>query len=119
MAVGLLTGNFRAGAAAKLRHVGLAEAFDLAVGGYGDDSSDRGAVAAAAVAALPPAAAGGAIWVLGDTPADVACGRSVGARTLAVCTGGASREELAGCGPDALLDDLSDTAAVLAAVGLG
>ena len=114
---GLLTGNFRRGAEAKLRRFGLLGYFDTDRGGYGDDSPDRCDVAAAAVAALGPH--DGPIWVLGDTPADVACGKSVGAKTLAVATGTYSRGELDGCGADVLLDTLSDTAAVLAALGVG
>ena len=114
--LGLLTGNFRDGAAAKLRRFGLLRFFDLHVGGYGDRSADRCEVAAEAVAALPPH--DGPVWVLGDTPADVACGKSVGAKTLAVATGGAPRPALADAAPDALLDDLADTAAVLRAMGL-
>ena len=114
--LGLLTGNFRAGAEAKLRRFGLLRFFDLAVGGYGNESPDRADVAAAAVAALPPHA--GPVWVIGDTPADVACGKSVGANTLAVATGGSPRGELDRCGADAVLDDLADTPAVLRALGL-
>ena len=114
--LGLLTGNFAAGAAAKLSHFGLAEYFDLSVGGYGDASPDRNDVAAAALALLPPGIE--TVWVIGDTPADVTCGKSVGAGTLAVATGEYSREELSACGADALLDDLSDTAAVLRTLGL-
>ncbi len=118
--LGLLTGNFAAGAAAKLGHFGLARYFDLSVGGYGDHSPDRNDVARAAVAALPPDVRNGAdaVWVLGDTPADVSCGKAVGAKTLAVATGGYSRAELAACDPDVTLDDLSDTPAVLRALGL-
>ena len=86
-------------------------------GGYGDDSPDRNAVAAAAVAALGPHDE--PVWVLGDTPADIVCGKSVGAKTLAVATGTYSRGELAGCGADVLLEGLSDTAGVLAALGVG
>jgi phosphoglycolate phosphatase-like HAD superfamily hydrolase len=51
--------------------------------------------------------------VVGDTPRDLACARAGGVRCLLVATGGASREELAACAPDALLDDLTDTAAVV------
>ena len=115
--LGLLTGNFAKGAATKLSHFGLSEYFDLSVGGYGDHSPDRDDVARAAVAALPPGA--DAVWVIGDTPADVSCGKAVGANTLAVATGEFTREQLAPCAPDALFDDLTDTPAVLRALGLG
>ena len=114
--LGLLTGNFREGAAAKLSHFGLDRFFDMGRGGYGCDSADRRDVAAAAVATLPSGC--GPIWVIGDTPADVACGKSVGAKTLAVATGGCSLERLRETGADAVLADLSDTAAALRTLGL-
>ena len=114
--VGLLTGNFRGGAVAKLRHFRLLRFFDPDRGGYGGTSPDRADVAAAAVAALP--AGYGPVWVLGDTPADVACGKSVGAKTLGVATGGSTADELRAAGADVVLPDLSDTPAVLAALGL-
>ena len=53
--------------------------------------------------------------VIGDTPLDVHCARSIGAKILAVCTGFHSRADLAGEQPDILLDDLSDASALLAA----
>ncbi|NNJ27735.1 HAD family hydrolase [Alienimonas chondri] len=114
--LGLLTGNFAPGAAAKLSHFGLEHFFDLSVGGYGDHSPDRNEVAKAAMEVLP--AGMDEVWVIGDTPADVTCGKSVGAKTLAVATGSHPRGELSGCAPDLLLDDLSDTPAVLRALGL-
>ena len=48
------------------------------------------------------------IWVIGDTPLDVRCARSIGARAVAVATGWHSRDELAEHAPDLLLTDLSD-----------
>ncbi|MEM9700896.1 MAG: haloacid dehalogenase-like hydrolase [Planctomycetota bacterium] len=114
--LGLLTGNFAAGARAKLSHFNFSEYFDFSIGGYGDDSTDRNDVAAAAVAKLPDGVE--TTWVIGDTPADVTCGKSVGAKTLAVATGSHSLEELADCDADLLLPDLSDTQAVLRGLGL-
>ena len=54
------------------------------------------------------------VWVVGDTPRDLACARAGGARCLLVGTGGYPTEELEGIGADAVFDDLSDTARVLA-----
>ena len=51
--------------------------------------------------------------MIGDTPADVLCGRAIGAKTLAVSTGEFSREQLAPAEPTLLLDDLSDTERVM------
>jgi phosphoglycolate phosphatase-like HAD superfamily hydrolase len=108
--VGLLTGNLRAGARAKLGHFGLGEHF--AFGGFGDEHLDRDDVAREALAEVHRRCNGsvpaGRIWVVGDTPLDVRCARAIGARAVAVCTGWHGREELAGHAPDLLLDDLSD-----------
>ena len=52
--------------------------------------------------------------VIGDTPLDVGCAAHVGARSLAVATGSHSVEELRAAGADVVLQDLSDTDAVLA-----
>jgi phosphoglycolate phosphatase-like HAD superfamily hydrolase len=114
--VGLLTGNLREGARAKLGHFGLYENF--AFGGFGDDHLDRDDVARAALTEIhrrfDGAVQADRVWVVGDTPLDVACARAIGARAVAVATGWTSRNELAGHAPDLLLDDLADAAPLLA-----
>jgi phosphoglycolate phosphatase-like HAD superfamily hydrolase len=115
VALGLLTGNVRAGATVKLGHYGLAGYFDF--GGFGDEHFDRDDVAREALAAIharwdatiDPAR----VWVIGDTPLDVRCARVIGARVVAVATGWHSAEELAAHQPDLLLTDLADPAAFL------
>jgi phosphoglycolate phosphatase-like HAD superfamily hydrolase len=57
------------------------------------------------------------VIVIGDTPHDIACGKIVGAQTIAVATGRYSADVLRAESPTAVLDDLSDTAAFLRAVG--
>jgi len=47
---------------------------------------------------------------------DVACGRPMGARAIAVATGHYDVAALTACAPDAVFADLSDTAAVLEAI---
>ena len=105
----LLTGNIRDGAAAKLQFFDLWEHFHF--GGYGDDHESRNDVAAQAVADaqrhLGDHFHDCEVWVIGDTVHDVECARSVGARCLAVATGGATIAELRGAGPDLLLNDLT------------
>jgi phosphoglycolate phosphatase-like HAD superfamily hydrolase len=116
VAVGLLTGNLREGARAKLGHFGLYEHF--AFGGFGDDHLDRDDVARAALAEvrrhLDGVTRAERVWVIGDTPLDVRCARAIGARAVAVASGWTARDELAGHAPDLLLDDLSDPAPLLA-----
>lgn len=108
-AIGLLTGNVRAGAKVKLGHFGLFEHF--AFGGFGDHHFDRDDVAREALAAVRdhrPGARVDQIWVIGDTPLDVRCARAIGAKVLAVATGVHSIEELTASRPDLVLADLSD-----------
>lgn len=103
--IGLLTGNWCAGAALKLRAVGLDRTW--AVGAYGDDAVDRDLLVP--VARARAAAAGLAVRrvvVVGDTPADIRCARAGGAVAVAVETGFASPEALAAAGPDVVLADL-------------
>lgn len=114
--VGLLTGNYREAAWQKLRHFGLAEHF--AFGGFGDDHADRDDVArqalrAAAELHAPQTIDRDKLWVIGDTPADVRCGRAIGARVIAVATGMYSIEELAESQPDHFFSDFTDTESVL------
>jgi phosphoglycolate phosphatase len=115
VAVGLLTGNIRDGARIKLGHFGLFEHF--AFGGFGDNHLDRDDVAREALTAVHERFNGAVrperIWVVGDTPLDVRCARSIGARAVAVATGWHATEELAAHQPDLLLTDLADPTPLL------
>jgi phosphoglycolate phosphatase-like HAD superfamily hydrolase len=108
--IGLLTGNVREGARLKLSHFGLDHHF--AFGGYGDHHTSRNDVARIALdEAIRHLELGDAeieVCVVGDTPDDVSCARSIGARVVAVASGIHDAEELAASGPDILLTDLSD-----------
>jgi phosphoglycolate phosphatase len=94
--LGLLTGNIRLGAEIKLRHFGLWNEFQT--GGFADDSEDRNQIAAVArdraARVLDAPLRGDQVLVVGDTPFDIRCGRAIGAKVLAVATGGATLEEL-------------------------
>ena len=118
IAQGLLTGNMRRGAELKLAHHGLWDYF--AFGAFADDSEIRNELGPHAVRrALERHGVNFAaddVWVIGDTPHDIACGKTIGARTLAVATGGATMDQLRAYQPTALLQDLTDTAAVMALV---
>jgi phosphoglycolate phosphatase-like HAD superfamily hydrolase len=93
---GLLTGNIRLGAELKLRHYGLWEEFEL--GAFSDDGEDRNELAALAHRRGNVLAGrdldGDEVLVIGDTPRDVACAEAIGARCLAVATGGTPLETL-------------------------
>jgi phosphoglycolate phosphatase-like HAD superfamily hydrolase len=115
VAVGLLTGNVRAGAKVKLGHFGLFEYF--AFGGFGDHHLDRDEVAREALAEVEQRFNGKhsseRIWVIGDTPLDIRCARAIGARAVAVATGWHSEEELTQHEPDLLLATLEDPGKLL------
>jgi phosphoglycolate phosphatase-like HAD superfamily hydrolase len=117
--LGLLTGNQAEGAALKLRSGGIApERFR--VGAYGSDSGHRPDLPAIAARRAAPLFGrvphGAEVVIIGDTPADIACGSGIAARAVAVATGGYSVAELERCGPYAVFEDLGDTEAVLRAV---
>jgi len=116
VAVGLLTGNVREGAKRKLAFYGLWEHFPF--GGFGDDHVERCDIAAAAMAAarlhLNGSSGLGQVLVIGDTLHDISCGRSIGARCVAVPTGHTTAEELGTGSPDVLVETLADAGPILA-----
>ena len=117
--LGLLTGNFAEGAKLKLQHFELYHHFRM--GGFGDDHLHRDDVARQALVAVRehlPEVQPQQIWVIGDTPSDVQCGRAIGANVLAVATGIFELDELAPCQPDVLLGDLSAADAWIEQLGL-
>jgi phosphoglycolate phosphatase len=111
--LGLLTGNVRLGAELKLRRYGLWDEFET--GAFADDHEDRRQIAALARdrggRLLGTALPGEEILVVGDTPHDAACARAIGARCLAVATGGSTLEELRACEPAWVVPDLRDIGA--------
>jgi phosphoglycolate phosphatase-like HAD superfamily hydrolase len=109
--LGLLTGNFEAGARIKLEHFDLWRYFRC--GAFGDDAADRNelvpfALERARRCGLPDISPHH-ILVVGDTPHDVACARAVGATPVAVATGGFTVEQLRESGADIVFQDLSRT----------
>ncbi len=114
----VLTGNIAPNARLKLAAFGLDGLLDLEVGAYGSDHADRRMLVPVALARLAERRhvelAPGQVWIVGDTANDLACARAAGARCLLVATGRAPLEDLAALGPDAVLADLADTAAVVA-----
>lgn len=111
----LLTGNILRGAELKLSHYGVWHYFKF--GAFADDHHIRNELGPFARARakehhgeeFPPER----IYVLGDTPLDIECGRAFGAKTVAIATGHHPIDELAAHSPDLLFTDLSDTAAVI------
>lgn len=98
----ILTGNSRHGAEVKLSHHGLDPFFDFDHSAFGDGCFDRNEISAKArqlVRDVYPNVQASDIYVIGDTPNDVRCGKSIGARTIAVAKGRFTYEELLLCTP--------------------
>ncbi len=114
----LLTGNLVRGAELKLSHYGVWEFFEF--GAFADDHHDRNELGhfakARALEFQGEDFPSDRIYVIGDTPKDVACGKAIGAKTVAIATGNYSMEDLAAHNPDILFADFSDTEAVLLAL---
>jgi phosphoglycolate phosphatase len=117
--IGLLTGNIEEGAQAKLAAVGLGH-HRFRVGAFGSDHASRPELPAIARGRaeeiLGHPVEGRDVIVIGDTPADMGCGRGIGARAIGVATGRYSVDDLKACNPHAVFADLSDTGAVLRAI---
>jgi phosphoglycolate phosphatase-like HAD superfamily hydrolase len=111
--IGLLTGNIRLGAELKLRHFDLWDLFTT--GAFADDHEDRNEIAAVAHKRanelLGQPLRGDEILVIGDTPHDIACGRAIGAKVLAVATGTSPLADLLAHKPDWAVTDLTQISA--------
>lgn len=108
--LGVLTGNVSATAPIKLRAGGFDPAW-FPIGAYGSEAADRNLLPFLALERarqqLQRPVAPEQVVIVGDTPADVACARALGAVAVAVLTGFSSREALTDAAPDYLLDDLT------------
>lgn len=117
--LGLVTGNMETLAPIKLRAAGFDPA-DFAVGAFGSEGWER--------AMLPPLALERAVAyaqttfhpdhtvIIGDTPGDIACAASIGARTIAVGTGPYTAEQLRRYEPDVAFESMQNHDAVVAAI---
>ncbi|WP_199439044.1 HAD family hydrolase [Umezawaea beigongshangensis] len=116
----VVTGNLVEIARYKLAAFGLDRHVDLTIGGYGVLSEHRPDLVTEAVRLaaakhgerFPP----DSVVVVGDTPHDVAAALHHGAVAVGVATGRSSTGELREAGAHVVLEDLSDTAAVVDAL---
>ena len=119
LVLALLTGNVSRGAQLKLEHYGVWHFFEF--GAFADDHQDRNRLGPFARARANEKHgrefSASEIDVIGDTPRDIACGKALGARTVAVATGTWSRDRLSEYHPDFLIDDLSDVERVIHTLG--
>jgi phosphoglycolate phosphatase len=118
----LLTGNIEPNAELKLAAFHLHSLVDLEIGGYGSDHGTRSELVGVARRKVREKHSMDVplsdTVVVGDTPLDVDAARAAGARAVAVASGPYTAEELEQAAPDAVLDDVCDTRALLAALGL-
>lgn len=112
----LLTGNIAANGHAKVAAFGLDRWLVTEAGAYGSDDPVRERLVPVALDRARRHAghawAPHDVWVVGDTPRDLACARAGGVRCLLVATGRYALDDLEGLGADAVRADLSDTEAV-------
>lgn len=105
----LLTGNVERGARIKLEHYRVWHYFQF--GAYGDDSPLRNDLGPHALRRARERHAYDfaptSTFVIGDTPHDIECGKVIGARTIAVATGGFTLEQLRSHQPSAAFSDFS------------
>jgi len=105
----LLTGNIEKGARLKLTRYGVNHFFDF--GAFADDSSIRNELGPHAKRRAEEKHgeefSAERIFVIGDTPHDVACARAIGAKAIAVATGSFTKRQLKDCGADAVFTDLA------------
>lgn len=114
----LLTGNLQEGARLKLSHLKIWHYFEF--GAFADDSHIRNELGPFALRRakeklgldFPP----DKVFIIGDTPHDIACGQAIGAKTIAVATGAFSMTDLAKHNPTHVLPDLADIDGFLALV---
>ena len=114
----LLTGNTRGGAKAKLTHYDLFKYFPD--GAFAEDTGARATIAARALelAGRAGPVALDRVFVIGDTPHDVDGATSIGAKTIAVATGGYTLDELASHRPWRVLQELPNAGEFLQLIGI-
>jgi phosphoglycolate phosphatase len=114
----LLTGNTRGGAKAKLTHYGLFNYFPD--GAFAEDTGERATIAARALELARRAGpvADDRVFVIGDTPHDIECANAIGAKTIAVATGGYTFDELASHGAWRIFAELPPPDEFLALIGV-
>jgi phosphoglycolate phosphatase-like HAD superfamily hydrolase len=117
----VLTGTIKQNAEHKLKAFGLDGYVDLSVGGFGSDVYPKGTLILRSLdlarakygVALTPAD----VVYIADSVRDIAAAKVAAVRSVGVASGRSMAAELREAGADVVLDDLSDAALVVAAVG--
>lgn len=114
--LGLLTGNVEPGARVKLTAAGI-DPDRFRINAFGSDHEHRPELPAIAQRraseSLGLSISGEKMIVIGDTPADITCGRALGARAIGVASGYYTVAQLEAHDPYAVLPSLASTQLVL------
>jgi phosphoglycolate phosphatase len=117
--LGLLTGNVEPGARIKLAAAGI-DPDRFKINAFGSDHEHRPELPAIAQRRASETfgldIAGERIVVIGDTPADIQCGRSLGAKAIGVASGHYTVEQLLEHHPYAVFESLADTPKILESI---
>ena len=115
IALGLQTGNIERAGRLKLRRAGVNEYFPF--GGFGSDHFERPEIVRIGIERAcqhhgleinrSP------VFVIGDTPHDIAAGKASGAVTIAVATGNSTADTLRSASPDHIFENFSEVDAFL------
>ena len=104
------TGNIERGARIKLSTDNMNDYF--AVGGFGDEEKERWEVISDAIENSVKHFGinfeKSNIFVIGDTPRDIACGKKLGVKSIGVATGSHSVEQLRDCEADYVFENFVD-----------
>jgi phosphoglycolate phosphatase-like HAD superfamily hydrolase len=115
----LLTGNVEHGATLKLQAAGI-DPDQFLVTAYGSDAFSRDALPPIAVSraaeVLGYVPRGEDVVIIGDTPADMTCGKGIGARAIGVATGPFEVADLEDAGGFAVFEDFSIPDKVITAI---
>ncbi len=116
----LLTGNVRRGSDIKLGYLGVDHYFGF--GAFADHSDNRNDLSQHALALarqhLHEDWSPEQIYVIGDTPKDIECGKVIGAHTVAVATGHHTVEQLQLHKPSVLFETFADPTVLVDYLGL-
>jgi len=104
--LGLITGNLKEIAMAKLKLAGIEHYFSF--GGFGDNLN-RDDTAREAIKNKED----DEIFLVGDTPLDILAGKEIGAKTIGITTGIYSAKELKDVGADIVVDNLKQLGEIL------
>ncbi|MDH4128605.1 MAG: HAD hydrolase-like protein [Spirochaetota bacterium] len=116
--LGLLTGNISMGAQVKLVSVSLDKYFTF--GAFGEDGFYRNELPQIALERAKKIVnhnfCGKDIVIIGDTVNDIACGRHLGVKSIAVCTNKSTENDLKNANPDYFFHSFENTQEVIKSI---